>query len=79
MNNTKWAGYVTERKKIAVPKLPFHFSVTEPVAGSSADKYEMQLPRQKHRNVQFIHDYWQFKVEYYKLGIIECMNIDKII
>jgi len=79
VNNAKWAGYVIERKKIAVPKLSFHFSVTEPVAGSSADKYEMQLPRQKRRNVQFIHYYWQFKVKYYKLGKMECMNIDKII
>jgi len=34
VNNAKWAGYVIERKKIAVPKLSFHFSVTEPVAGS---------------------------------------------
>jgi hypothetical protein len=59
--------------------LSFHFSVTEPVAGSSAGKYEMQLPRQKHRNVQFIHDYWQFKAKYYKLGKMEGMNIDKVI
>jgi hypothetical protein len=47
MNNVKCAGYVTERKKIAVPKLPCHFSVTEPVAASSAGKYEMQMCRQK--------------------------------
>jgi hypothetical protein len=47
MNIVKWAGYVTERKKIAVPKLSCHFSVTEPVAGSSAGKYEMQLYRER--------------------------------
>jgi hypothetical protein len=48
---------VTERKKIAVQKLPCHFSVTEPVAGSSAGKYEVQLHRQIQRNLQFIDDY----------------------
>jgi len=57
MNNAKWAGYVTERMKIAVPKLPCHFSVTEPVVGSSAGKYEVQPHRQKRRNMQFIDDY----------------------
>jgi len=79
VNNAKWAGYVTELKKTAVPKLLFHFSVTGPVAGSSAGKYEMRLSRQIHRNVQFIHDYWQFKVKYYKVGTMEYMNFDKVI
>jgi hypothetical protein len=57
VKNRKWSGYVTERKKTAVPKSSSHFSVTEAVAGSSAGKYEVQLHRQKHRNMQFIDDY----------------------
>jgi hypothetical protein len=57
VNTATWAIYVTERKKIAVPKLPCHFSVTERVAGSSAGKYELQQHRQIQINMQFIDDY----------------------